>query len=159
MAELNQQPFKRTITMEQMPPLVGKELGLTAWLPITQDRISRFAACTNDDQWIHTDEARATVESPFGTTIAHGYLTLSLISYFVEQSVKLSDAAIAINYGLNKVRFPCPVKSNNQIRGRVTLQTCEKFDGGIQYTLDVLIEIQGNEKPACAAEVIFRALS
>ncbi len=158
MSERIQQPVKRTLTMEQLPPLVGKELGLSEWLPISQDRITRFANCTNDDQWIHTDGTRCAAESPFRTTIAHGYLTLSLISFFVEQTLELSDASIALNYGLNKVRFPHPVVVESQLRGRITLQSCQAIEGGIQYALAVVIELQGTQKPACAAEAIFRAL-
>ena len=144
--------------MEELSSWIGKEIGPTEWLQITQDQINQFASCTNDEQWIHTDASRAAKESPFGTTISHGFLTLSLLSFFVHQGIQISDANVAINYGLNRVRFPHPVKVDNHIRARITVASCEAIESGIQYTLKVSIEIQGASKPACVAEPIFRAL-
>jgi acyl dehydratase len=148
----------QSIAIDDVSSWIGKEIGPTDWLQISQERINQFAVCTNDEQWIHTDPARATKESPFGTTIGHGFLTLSLLSHFVHECLQISDATVAINYGLNRVRFPHPVKVDSRLRARITIQACEAIDSGIQYTLSVNIEIAGISKPACVAEPIFRAL-
>jgi acyl dehydratase len=143
-------------TLEQLGALVGTELGLSDWLPITQERIDQFADATNDHQWIHVDAERATRESPYGTTIAHGFLTLSLLSHLVGQAVRIEGARMAINYGLNRVRFPAPVPVGAHIRARVTLQALEPFAGGLQSVLGVVVEVQGSEKPCCVAEWLTR---
>jgi acyl dehydratase len=143
-------------TLEQLGALVGTELGLSDWLPITQERIDQFADATNDHQWIHVDAERARRESPYGTTIAHGFLTLSLLSHLVGQAVRIEGARMAINYGLNRVRFPAPVPVGAHIRARVTLQALEPFAGGLQSVLGVVVEVQGSEKPCCVAEWLTR---
>ena len=148
----------QAITIDDVPSWIGKEIGPSAWLLITQERINQFAACTNDEQWIHIEPTRAEKESPFGSTIGHGFLTLSLVSHFVHECLDITDASVAINYGLNRVRFPHPVKVGSRLRACVTIQACDEIDSGIQYTLSVDIEIEGISKPACVAEPIFRAL-
>ncbi len=144
--------------MDQLEEFIDSEIGTTDWIIVTQAQVSQFATCTKDEQWIHVDEQRAMTESVFGATIAHGYLTLSLLSYLVHQVFELSDADLVLNYGLNRVRFPHPVKTGSKIRGRVKLIECEEIDHGIQYILKTTIEIEGIKKPACVAEPIFRAL-
>lgn len=144
--------------MNQLEEFTDSEIAVSDWLTITQGQIAQFATCTKDEQWIHLDEQRARTESVFGSTIAHGYLTLSLLSYFVHQCLELSDADLALNYGLNRVRFPHPVKTGSRIRAHILLQKYERIEQGIQYALSVTIEIEGIQKPACVAEPIFRAL-
>ena len=158
MKELETPPRPQSIPMGSLGSWVGKEIGTTDWIRIDQTQIDQFAACTKDQQWIHVDPERAQSESPFGQTIGHGYLTLSLLSYFVEQCLDLSDANMAINYGLNRVRFPHPVPVNSRLRARIELKSCEEIEGGIQYILGVTVELEGANKPACVAEPIFRAL-
>jgi acyl dehydratase len=148
----------QAITINEVSSWIGKEIGPTAWLQVNQERIDQFAVCTNDEQWIHIEPSRAKKESPFGNTIGHGFLTLSLLSHFVHECLKISDATLAINYGLNRVRFPHPVKVDSRLRARIIIQTCKTIDSGIQYTLAVTIEIEGISKPACVAEPIFRAI-
>ncbi len=144
--------------MEQLGQYLDQELTVSEWTEITQEQIRQFGLCTKDNQWIHIDEQRAKTDSVFGTTIAHGYLTLSLISYFVHQTIELTDADLALNYGLNRVRFPHPVKTGSKVRARFSLKDYISIDQGIQYTLQATIEIDGEPKPACVAEPIFRAL-
>ena len=145
------------ITLEELSLWEGKEIGRSDWLSVSQDRIDAFAACTNDAQWIHVDPKQA-AESPLGGTIAHGYLTLSLVSSFVAQVLEISDAHLVLNYGLNRVRFPAPVPVNHRLRGCVALTSCHAVQGGVQYELKVTIEIEGSDRPACVAQPIFRAI-
>lgn len=147
---------KLTLNVADLPGYAGKELGTSEWLTVTQDRVNTFAEVTQDRQWIHVDVERAERESPFGGTIAHGYFTLSLISHFMSEIWKTQDAAMAVNYGLNKVRFPSPVRVGSRIRGHATLQQVEAVKGGLQLVVTVTIEIDGVEKPACVAEAVFR---
>ena len=135
---------------------VGQEVFLTDWVLITQERINQFAQATGDFQWIHVDPERAAKSSPFGSTIAHGFLTLSLLGKFYEAHLSLPFCEMGINYGLNKVRFTQPVKVNSQVRGRFVLSKLEDISGGIQLTFNVLIEIEGLDKPACVAESVVR---
>ncbi len=148
----------RPIALEELQTLAGQTLGTSPWLTLDQDQVTQFAQCTLDEQWIHTDPARAQEESPFGTTIAHGYLTLSLIPFFASQVFVISDARLGINYGLNRVRFPAPVPTGSRLRGVIHLQSVDPIEGGVQYVLAVQIEIDGQPKPACVAEAVFRAL-
>jgi acyl dehydratase len=137
--------------------LVGKEL-VSDWLEITQARIDEFARATDDPQWIHTDPARA-AEGPFGATIAHGFLTLSLVVPFFEQAMPAVEGyRLTLNYGLNRVRFTAPVPSGTRIRGRFRIEGVEEVSGGEQLTVAVTIEREGQEKPACVAEALFRFL-
>lgn len=135
---------------------VGKEVSVSAWVPVTQERINAFAEATEDRQWIHTDRERATRESPFKQPIAHGFLTLSLLSELMKRSVSIGQVRLAINYGLNRVRFVSPVPAGSSIRGRFTLEAFEELDSGAQCTWKVTIEREGGEKPCCVAEWVVR---
>jgi len=135
---------------------VGDEFGPSEWLEIDQERINRFAEATDDPQWIHVDPVRA-AEGPFGTTIAHGFLTLSLlVRFWYEVGPKDDEYRMGINYGTNKVRFPSPVPVGSRVRGRFTVAAIEEIEGGIQLTLNGIAEREGQEKPVCAAELVFR---
>lgn len=133
----------------------GIHLGYSSWLEITQERIDAFAEATDDRQWIHVDPERA-ARGPFGTTIAHGYLTLSLAVPLVSEVVAVEGVAMGINYGTNRVRFPAPVPVGSRLRAGVELVASEGVDGGGQLTLAVVFEIEGAVKPACVAEVVYR---
>ncbi len=135
---------------------VGDEFGPSDWLEITQERIDRFAEATDDHQWIHVDPEQA-ADGPFGTTIAHGYLTLSLfVRFWSEVGPPLEGYAMGINYGTNKVRFPSPVPVGSRMRGRFTVAAVEEIPNGMQFVLNAVAELDGQEKPACAAELVFR---
>jgi acyl dehydratase len=135
---------------------VGKQLGATDWVTITQERVNLFADATDDHQWIHVDPVRAK-EGPFGACIAHGYLTLSLVSRFLPQIVHVDNMKMGVNYGCDKVRFPNAVKVGARIRGSGELVAAEKTkDGGVQSTVRVTIEIEGETRPACVADTISR---
>ena len=136
----------------------GDHLGHSDWLEVTQARIDLFADATGDHQWIHVDPARAAA-GPFGAPIAHGYLTLSLISHFVPQVLEVKGIAMGINYGINKARFPAPVRVGSRLRAGVELVTVEDVAGGVQATSRVTVEIEGNEKPACVAEIVSRYIA
>jgi acyl dehydratase len=147
----------RTIGAATLHEHVGEELGISDWLEITQDRIDRFAAATDDHQWIHVDGARAAVESPFKTTIAHGFLSLSLISVLLRGALTIDGCRMAINYGLNRVRFAAPVPTGSRIRGRFVLSAIEEAAGGsVQVTWTATVEREGEAKPCCLAEWIVR---
>ncbi len=135
---------------------VGDEFGPSSWLEIDQARIDQFADATGDPQWIHVDPVRA-AEGPFGTTIAHGFLTLALlVRFWYEVGPARDDYRMGINYGVNKVRFPAPVPVGSRIRGRFTVLAIDDVEGGVQLTLNGLAEREGQEKPVCAAELVFR---
>ena len=136
--------------------LAGKELGVTDWITITQERINQFADATGDHQWIHIDRERARRESPYGSTIAHGFLTLSLLSPFIMQTLEIRGSRMAVNYGLNRVRFPAAVRSESRVRARVTLQSVREFAEGVEPTWLVTVETEGSEKPCCVAEWVAR---
>ena len=142
--------------LDELKQWVGKEVAVSDWLQVDQDRIDRFADATGDHQWIHVDPARAQAESPFGSTIAHGYLTLSLLPHMMMETLAIEGGRMSINYGLNRVRFAAPVRCNDRIRTRFTLAELEDIQGGIQVTWHALIEIEGQHKPACVAEMIAR---
>ncbi len=135
---------------------IGEEIAIGEWFPITQQRIDQFADATGDHQWIHVDAPRAAVESPFKATIAHGFLTLSLISTLLRDSITFTGLRLAINYGLNRVRFVSPVPSGSRIRGRFVLAAVEAVDGGFQVTWKVTIDRDGAEKPCCVADWLVR---
>ena len=143
-------------TLEELKQWVGKEVAVSDWLQVTQDRIDRFADATGDHQWIHVDPARAARESPFGSTIAHGYLTLSLLPHMMMETLDIQGGRMSINYGLDRVRFAAPVRADDRIRARFTLAKLEDIAGGIQYVWHALVEIEGQHKPACVAEMIAR---
>ncbi|GGN80675.1 MaoC family dehydratase [Nocardia rhizosphaerihabitans] len=132
---------------------VGTELGVSDWVEVVQERIDLFAEATGDHQWIHVDIARA-AEGPFGGTIAHGYLTVSMVPVFLQQVYTIGQVASILNYGLDKVRFPHPVISGARVRGRIVLAAVEPATAGHKVTLSVTVEIEGVDKPACVAQVI-----
>jgi acyl dehydratase len=141
---------------EEIVAAVGKPLGQSDWLTITQERINQFADATDDHQWIHVDAARAKA-GPFGTTIAHGYLTLSLMAKFLPQLIQVHGLKLGLNYGTDKVRFPSPVKTGARIRAKGEMVSAEKTkDGGLQVTIRVTVETEGESKPACVADTISR---
>jgi acyl dehydratase len=136
---------------------LGKEIGVSEWLTITQERIAQFAEATEDRQWIHLNHERAEKESPYGTTIAHGFLTLSLISRFMKDVVQVrGGSGMTVNYGLNRVRFPSPVRAGSRIRARVVLVNVKELPDACESTFSVTIESEGCEKPCCVAESIVR---
>jgi len=138
--------------MSAFDELVGVELGPTSWIDVTQERIDAFAAATDDPQWIHVDRERAAA-GPFGTTIAHGYLTLSLCVPMLGEVLPHSGG-MTVNYGVNRVRFPAPVPSGSRIRGRFTVASIEPAPGGERVTIEALVECEGADKPVCAAELV-----
>jgi len=143
-------------TPQRLAEFVGRELAVSDSLEVTQQRIQQFAEATGDRQWIHTDAERAGKESPYGSTIAHGFLTLSLISQMMEQAVRVRGVRLAVNYGLNRVRFPGPVRAGSQIRGRFHLHSVKEVGGAVEAVYGVTVEIEGEQKPCCVAEWIVR---
>jgi acyl dehydratase len=144
----------------ELKSLVGQQVGLSDWFTVTQEQIKAFAEVTGDRQWIHVDMERARTESPFGTTIAHGFLTLALLSHLHGQAVQVrGDFKMTINYGLNRVRYPAPVPSSSRIRTQSTLQSVEDVPGGIQVVWLATVEIEGSAKPALVAEWLIRFYS
>jgi acyl dehydratase len=135
---------------------IGQEIGISDWLVIDQARVNGFADVTGDQQWIHVDVERAGRESPFGGPIAHGYLTLSLLAKFAGECIAVDGIKLAVNYGLNRVRFASPVKVGSRVRARFTLGAVEDFAGGAQMLWQATIDIEGNDKPACIAEMLTR---
>jgi acyl dehydratase len=146
-----------TVDVTTLRDKVGQEIAVSDWLEITQARIDQFADATGDHQWIHVDAARAATESPFKATIAHGFLTLSLLSTLVRDAMTFSGLRMAINYGLNRVRFVSPVPSGSRIRARMTVGAFEEVSGGLQVTWSVTVERDGGgDKPACVADWLVR---
>ena len=143
--------------MSALTDLLGRELGPTDWLVVDQARIDEFARATDDPQWIHVDPVRA-AEGPFGTTVAHGYLTLSLCVPLMGQALQLTGYRMGINYGVNRVRFPAPLPSGSRIRGRFTVQSVDEVEGGEQSVVLVTIERESADKPVCVAELVVRML-
>ena len=143
-------------SVDEVLGLVGKPLGESEWVTVTQERINLFADATDDHQWIHVDPARAK-DGPFGACIAHGYLSLSLVARFLPEIATLKNLKMGVNYGTDKVRFPSAVKVGSRLRGRGELIAAEKTkDGGVQATIRVTVEIEGSERPACVADTISR---
>ncbi len=140
--------------MTALRDLVGTELGPTRWFDVPQERIDAFAAATDDPQWIHVDPARAAAEGPFGSTVAHGFLTLSLCVPMLYEV--LPPAPLAINYGLNRVRFPAPVPVESRVRGRLVVRSVEDVAGGEQAVIEATVEREGGAKPVCVAELVVR---
>jgi acyl dehydratase len=169
-AEDEDQTCGRTATLtlgEQMPHLlvknpkalsewVGKEIGVTEWFRVSQERIEQFAEATEDRQWIHVDRVKAGKESPYSATIAHGFLTLSLISHLVKELLQVQKVRLGVNYGLNRVRFPSAVRADSRIRARVALHALKEPADCIEAIYAVTIECEQSEKPACVAEWIVR---
>ena len=144
--------------VDELKSLIGTEVATSEWIEVEQERINQFAEATGDYQWIHLDTDRAKTDTPFGTTIAHGFLTLSLLSMMSGQAVKVAgDFKMGINYGLNKVRFTSPVPSGSKVRGRFVLKEVKEIKGGVQNTWNVTVEREGAEKPCLVAEWLGRA--
>jgi acyl dehydratase len=141
--------------IDDLPSLVGQHLGYSDWREITQEQVNLFADATGDHQWIHVDPERAK-NGPFGGPIAHGYLTLSLVSVLLGQVFAVEGITMAVNYGANKVRFPSPVPVGSEIHLGATLAGVEDVAGGVQVTLDVTLEVKDATKPSCAAQVVLR---
>ncbi len=147
--------MKHYAHLAELQALVGQELGCSDWLRVDQARIDLFAEATGDHQWIHTDPARAAA-GPFGATVAHGFLTLSLLPVLFETGFVIDDVRMGVNYGLNRVRFAAPVRAGSRLRGRFRLLAYEPLDGGAQLTVESMIELEGSPKPACVAESVSR---
>ena len=144
-----------SLKIRELESRVGEEIAVSPWVDVPQERIDQFAEATGDHQWIHVDRERAK-GSPFGTTIAHGFLTLSMLPKLTESTFEFSDRKMGVNYGLNKVRFTAPVPAGARIRGRFTLAKFEQLEGGVQTTWSVVVELEGGAKPAMVAETISR---
>lgn len=152
------------MTLEELRGFVGREITVTEWLDITQERINLFADATEDHQWIHVDPERAQRQSPYGATIAHGFLTLSLLPKFLNDAIQLHDLRMAINYGLNRVRFPSAVRAGSRIRARIVLQSLRDvpyankapIEAAIEAAYSITIESENAEKPCCVAELLAR---
>jgi acyl dehydratase len=148
-----------TTTLAGLPALAATHLGTSDWVEVTQKRVDLFADATDDHQWIHVDVERAKAESPYGGPIGHGYLTLSLLIPMWSQVLAVTDASMAVNYGLNKVRFPAPVPVDARIRLDATVTSVEEVTGGLQVTVAAVIEAEDVAKPVCVAEPVFRFLA
>jgi acyl dehydratase len=146
----------RVLDVHALRDLVGQEVAMSNWLAMPQSRIATFADATEDHQWIHLDAERCSSESPFGGTVAHGFLTLSLIPALFADAITLNGASMVLNYGLNKVRFPAPVPVDSRVRARITLAAIEAVEGGEQLTWNVVIECEGATRPVCVAEMLMR---
>jgi len=147
--------MKTTLKIRDLESRVGQEIAVSPWVDMPQERIDLFAKATEDYQWIHVNPEKAK-QSSFGTTIAHGFLTLSMLPKLIESTFEFSDRKMGVNYGLNKVRFTSPVPAGAKIRGRFTLAKFEKLEGGVQTTWGVTVEREGGDKPAMVAETISR---
>ena len=146
---------KKFSGLEEFVAAQGSQLGPTDWLEVTQERVNLFADATDDHQWIHVDPERA-ANGPFGGTIAHGLMTLSLLPHFTHQLYTVDNIAMAVNYGYNKVRFITPVRVGSRIRARAEIAKVDQLDGAVQATVPVTVEIEGSDKPAAVAESIVR---
>jgi acyl dehydratase len=145
----------RAVAFEDLPGLVGQELGASDWFTVEQQQIDAFADATGDHQWIHVDVERA-AKGPFGATVAHGYLTLSLLPAMAASAFEVRGSRMGVNYGLNKVRFPAPVPAGSRLRARFKLLACEKVEGGVQLEIEATIERDGTSKPVCVAQMLAR---
>lgn len=146
----------REVAYGDIKSLVGQSLGTSEWHDVTQPNIHTFAEVTGDHQWIHLDVERAKAESPYGTTIAHGYFTLSNIPMMMAEIWRTTGVKMGVNYGLNKVRFPSPVPVGKRIRAHASLESAKDVEGGMEMVAVVTIEVEGSEKPACVAQTVFR---
>lgn len=146
---------RRYARLADLQPLVGQQIGTSDWLLVDQRRIDLFAQATDDHQWIHVDTARAEA-GPFGATVAHGFLTLSLLPPLFAAAFHIEGIGMGINYGLNRVRFPTPVRVGSRVRGHFKLLAYEPLEGGAQLNVEVTVELEGSAKPACVAESLTR---
>jgi len=142
--------------LDTLAALAGQEVAISDWLVVDQARIDQFAEATGDHQWIHVDPERARRESPYRATIAHGYLTLSLVPHLIASCIRIDGIAMAINYGLDRVRLPAPVISGGRVRARVALDRVEAIPGGVQATWTATVELEQGDKPACVAQMLAR---
>ena len=149
-------PVTQIESIAALRDYVGREVATSDWFAVSQERINQFAESTEDRQWIHVDPERAARESPFKETIAHGFLTLSLLSELGKRAMSVGGVRMGINYGLNRVRFVSPVPAGSRIRGRFTLGVVDDIRGGVQATWNVTVEREGSEKPCCVAEWLVR---
>ncbi|NWF56794.1 MAG: MaoC family dehydratase [Syntrophaceae bacterium] len=149
-------PKRMIPNLEELKKMVGQEMGISDWHPVTQQAVNLFADATLDHQWIHVDVERAKRESPFGGPIAHGYYTLSLAPYLLSQVFDVAEKKMGVNYGLNKLRFTAPVPIPSRVRVRAALSQIEGIQGGVQTTFRLQFEVEGKDKPACVAEAIYR---
>lgn len=145
--------------IDEVRAAVGRHLGHSDWVTVTQEMVDTFAESTGDHQWIHVDVARATAESPFGGPIAHGYLTLALTNLFLPQVVDVQGVSLGVNRGTGKVRFPAPVPVGSRLRGAVELVAVDDIDGGIDTTMAITVEREGTDKPVCVVESLSRYLA
>ena len=141
--------------LAELQPLVGQEVGLSDWIAVDQRRIDLFADATGDHQWIHVDPVRAAA-GPFGATVAHGFLTLSLLPEMGAGAMTIADTRMGVNYGLDRVRFPAPVRVGSRLRGRFVLQSYQPIEGGAQLAMECTMELEGSAKPACVAVTLSR---
>lgn len=148
--------MREIASLAELKSLVGQEVAVSDWIGISQERINLFAEATGDRQWIHVDPERSRAQSPFGGTIAHGFLTLSLLPILMDGTITIPNVKMGVNYGLNKVRFPAPVPAGSRVRGRIVLLSVEDIDGGAQAIWQVTVEREAGGKPACVAESIVR---
>ena len=145
---------------QSLKDFIGREIAVTKWFPVTQERIERFAEVSDDRQWIHVDRERAQRDSPYGTTIAHGFLTLSLLTRFIGEAIQIRGGArMIVNYGFNRVRFTAPVRANTNVRARFTVRSVKELAGALEATFDVKVESEKDEKPCCVAEWVLRYYS
>ena len=150
-------PPAKIASIDALKDSIGREIAVSDWIVVTQERIAEFAEATGDRQWIHLDRERAQKESPYGTTIAHGFLTLSLLSFLMQNAIQFEQAGRrAINYGLNRVRFPSAVRAGSRIRGRFALAAFKDHGDAVELVLSVTVECEGSDKPACIAEWVVR---
>ena len=150
-------PQAKIASVDSLKDSIGQEIAVSDWIAVTQERIAEFAEATGDRQWIHLDQERAEKESPYGTTIAHGFLTLALLSSLMQNAIQFEQPGRrAINYGLNRVRFPLAVRAGSRIRGRFALAAFKDLGDAIELVLSVTVECEGSDKPACVAEWVVR---
>jgi acyl dehydratase len=143
-------------SLAQLKEMIGSEVAVSDWLSVTQQQVDQFAEATGDRQWIHVDVERSKRELPYGGTVAHGFLTLSLLPRFFSESIRMSDVGMMLNYGLNRVRFPAPLPVGSSVRGRLKLLNVVDVPGGAEMTWEVTIEREGQVKPVCVAESVIR---
>jgi acyl dehydratase len=148
--------MRQIASFAELKSLIGQEVAVSDWVAITQERVNMFADATGDHQWIHLDAERSRKESPYGGTVAHGFLTLSLLPMLMQNAIAMPEAKMGVNYGLNKVRFPAPVPVGSRVRGRMMLMSMEDIPGGAQMIWQVTLEREGGDKPVCIAESISR---
>ena len=148
--------MREIASIQELKELIGQEVALSDWVDISQERVNMFADATGDHQWIHLDVERCRKESPYGGTIAHGFLTLSLLPMLMQGALSMPNCKMGVNYGLNKVRFPAPVPVGSRVRARMTPLAVEDIEGGAQITWKVTVEREGSDKPVCVAESIAR---